>query len=58
MKSSFGARRYTAIGLTLNAKRTTLDASLQIIETAPPGDFFDRPRSARLRAFLGPALLH
>jgi general L-amino acid transport system ATP-binding protein len=25
----------------------------QIIETGPPGDFFDRPQSARLRAFLG-----
>jgi general L-amino acid transport system ATP-binding protein len=30
----------------------------QIIETAPPDDFFDRPRSARLRSFLGQVLSH
>jgi ABC-type polar amino acid transport system ATPase subunit len=30
----------------------------QIIETAPPGDFFDRPQSARLRAFLGQLPTH
>ena len=30
----------------------------QIIETAPPGDFFDRPQSARLQAFLGQLLTH
>jgi general L-amino acid transport system ATP-binding protein len=30
----------------------------QIIEAAPPGDFFDRPRSPRLRAFLGQVLAH
>jgi general L-amino acid transport system ATP-binding protein len=30
----------------------------QIIEAAPPGDFFDRPRSPRLRSFLGQVLAH
>lgn len=30
----------------------------QIIETAPPDDFFDRPQSARLRSFLGQLLTH
>jgi general L-amino acid transport system ATP-binding protein len=30
----------------------------QIIETAPPDDFFDRPQSARLRTFLGQLLTH
>jgi general L-amino acid transport system ATP-binding protein len=30
----------------------------QIIETAPPDDFFDRPQSARLRSFLGQVLSH
>jgi ABC-type polar amino acid transport system ATPase subunit len=30
----------------------------QIIETAPPDDFFDRPQSPRLRAFLGQLLPH
>lgn len=30
----------------------------QVIETAPPGDFFDRPQSARLRSFLGQLLTH
>ena len=30
----------------------------QIIEAAPPGDFFERPRSARLRSFLGRVLAH
>ena len=29
----------------------------QIIETAPPDDFFDRPQSARLRSFLGQVLM-
>jgi general L-amino acid transport system ATP-binding protein len=30
----------------------------QIIETAPPDDFFDRPQSPRLRSFLGQLLTH
>jgi ABC-type polar amino acid transport system ATPase subunit len=30
----------------------------QIIETASPGDFFDRPQSPRLQAFLGQLLAH
>ena len=30
----------------------------QIIETASPDDFFDRPRSPRLQAFLGQLLAH
>ncbi|HEX7273966.1 MAG TPA: amino acid ABC transporter ATP-binding protein [Casimicrobiaceae bacterium] len=30
----------------------------QIIETAQPDDFFDRPQSARLRSFLGRVLTH
>ena len=30
----------------------------QIVETAPPGEFFDAPRSPRLRAFLGRLLTH
>jgi ABC-type polar amino acid transport system ATPase subunit len=30
----------------------------QIVETAPPGDFFDRPQSARLKTFLGQVLTH
>jgi general L-amino acid transport system ATP-binding protein len=30
----------------------------QIIETAPPDDFFDRPQSVRLRTFLGQVLAH
>jgi general L-amino acid transport system ATP-binding protein len=30
----------------------------QIIEMAPPADFFERPRSARLQAFLGQVLTH
>jgi len=30
----------------------------QIIETAPPGDFFERPQSPRLRSFLGQVLTH
>ena len=30
----------------------------QIIEIASPDDFFDRPRSARLRTFLGRILSH
>ena len=30
----------------------------QIIETAPPDDFFDRPQSPRLQAFLGQLLPH
>ncbi|MGJ7510253.1 amino acid ABC transporter ATP-binding protein [Variovorax sp. GT1P44] len=30
----------------------------QVIETAPPDDFFDRPQSARLRTFLGQLLTH
>jgi ABC-type polar amino acid transport system ATPase subunit len=30
----------------------------QIIETAPPDDFFVRPQSARLRSFLGQVLTH
>jgi ABC-type polar amino acid transport system ATPase subunit len=30
----------------------------QIIETAPPDDFFERPQSARLRSFLGQLLPH
>ncbi|HEY6894043.1 MAG TPA: ATP-binding cassette domain-containing protein, partial [Rhodanobacteraceae bacterium] len=30
----------------------------QIIETAPPGDFFERPQSARLRSFLSRLLPH
>jgi len=30
----------------------------QIIEAAPPGDFFERPRSPRLRSFLGQVLAH
>ena len=30
----------------------------QIIETASPGDFFDRPQSPRLQAFLGQVLAH
>jgi general L-amino acid transport system ATP-binding protein len=30
----------------------------QIIEAAPPGEFFDRPQSARLQAFLGQVLSH
>jgi general L-amino acid transport system ATP-binding protein len=30
----------------------------QIIETAPPDDFFDRPQSPRLRSFLGKVLSH
>lgn len=30
----------------------------QVIETAPPNDFFDRPQSARLRSFLGQLLTH
>ena len=30
----------------------------QIIETAPPDDFFDRPQSARLKTFLGQVLTH
>ena len=30
----------------------------QIIETAPPDDFFDRPQSPRLRSFLGQVLSH
>jgi general L-amino acid transport system ATP-binding protein len=30
----------------------------QVIETAPPDDFFDRPQSARLRSFLGQLLTH
>jgi len=30
----------------------------QIIETAPPGDFFDRPQSPRLKTFLGQVLTH
>jgi general L-amino acid transport system ATP-binding protein len=30
----------------------------QVIETAPPDDFFERPRSPRLRSFLGQLLPH
>jgi general L-amino acid transport system ATP-binding protein len=30
----------------------------QIIETAPPDDFFDRPQSSRLKTFLGQVLTH
>jgi len=30
----------------------------QIIETAPPDDFFDRPQSPRLKTFLGQVLKH
>jgi ABC-type polar amino acid transport system ATPase subunit len=30
----------------------------QIIETAPPGDFFERPQSPRLKSFLGQVLTH
>jgi general L-amino acid transport system ATP-binding protein len=30
----------------------------QVIETAPPDDFFDRPQSPRLRSFLGQLLPH
>jgi ABC-type polar amino acid transport system ATPase subunit len=30
----------------------------QIVETAPPDDFFDRPQSARLKTFLGQVLTH
>jgi general L-amino acid transport system ATP-binding protein len=30
----------------------------QIVETAPPGEFFGSPRSARLKAFLGQLLTH
>ena len=30
----------------------------QIIETAPPDDFFERPQSARLQSFLGQLLTH
>ncbi|MBO9652338.1 MAG: amino acid ABC transporter ATP-binding protein [Variovorax sp.] len=30
----------------------------QVIETAAPNDFFDRPQSARLRTFLGQLLTH
>jgi ABC-type polar amino acid transport system ATPase subunit len=30
----------------------------QVIETAPPGDFFERPQSPRLRSFLGQVLTH
>jgi ABC-type polar amino acid transport system ATPase subunit len=30
----------------------------QIIETASPDDFFDRPQSPRLRSFLGQVLSH
>ncbi len=30
----------------------------QIIETAPPGDFFDKPQSPRLQSFLGQLLTH
>jgi ABC-type histidine transport system ATPase subunit len=30
----------------------------QIIETAPPDDFFDRPQSQRLQSFLGQLLTH
>ena len=30
----------------------------QIIEAAPPGDFFERPQSPRLRSFLGQVLTH
>jgi general L-amino acid transport system ATP-binding protein len=30
----------------------------QIIETAPPADFFDRPQSPRLQSFLGQVLTH
>src|SRR5450830_169311 len=30
----------------------------QIIETAPPDDFFDRPQSPRLQSFLGQLLTH
>ena len=30
----------------------------QIIETASPGDFFDRPQSPRLQSFLGQVLAH
>jgi general L-amino acid transport system ATP-binding protein len=30
----------------------------QIVEVAPPGDFFDRPQSARLKTFLGRLLPH
>ena len=30
----------------------------QIIEMAPPADFFERPRSARLKSFLGQVLTH
>jgi general L-amino acid transport system ATP-binding protein len=30
----------------------------QIIETAPPDDFFDRPQSVRLKTFLGQVLTH
>jgi len=30
----------------------------QIIETAPPDDFFDRPQSPRLQTFLGQVLTH
>jgi ABC-type polar amino acid transport system ATPase subunit len=30
----------------------------QIIETAPPDDFFDRPQSPRLKSFLGQVLSH
>ena len=30
----------------------------QVIEVAPPADFFERPRSARLKSFLGQVLTH
>jgi ABC-type polar amino acid transport system ATPase subunit len=30
----------------------------QIIELAPPDDFFDRPQSPRLQTFLGQVLSH
>ena len=30
----------------------------QIIETAPPDDFFERPQSPRLQSFLGQLLTH
>jgi ABC-type polar amino acid transport system ATPase subunit len=30
----------------------------QVIETAPPAEFFGRPRSPRLKSFLGQVLTH
>jgi ABC-type polar amino acid transport system ATPase subunit len=40
------------------ADRVTFMDQGQIIETAPPGDFFERPQSPRLKSFLGQVLTH